>query len=219
MLKRLSLCLLAAVAVMLVPTEALAQNHRFELTPYGSWKWGNSLNVTVEDDEGNEVSEDIRLKAAGSFGATLDIYFNPYVAFEALYSYQSSDVEATRVATGEKHIVGTGKIQYLHGGAKFILNPYNRKINGFLLLTAGATIYSDDGPDSNSQTRFSIGAGGGAKFWVSDSVALRLEARGFSTSTDLSQLGWICGYYTCGLTSFSQTYWQGEIKAGVTFGF
>lgn len=57
------------------------------------------------------------------------------------------------------------------------------------------------------------------KIPLSDSIRLRTEFRGFSTRTNPTQLGWICGYYTCDTVVTNQYFWEGELRAGLVFGF
>ena len=34
-----------------------------------------------------------------------------------------------------------------------------------------------------------------------------------------TQLSWICGYYTCSTVVTNQYFWEGELRAGIEFGF
>lgn len=83
MCKRISVCLMVAAAVMFLPEDALAQKHRVEITPYDGYKWSNSVNVTVEDEQGAETNEDVKLEVGGSYGVTVDFNVNESVAIEA----------------------------------------------------------------------------------------------------------------------------------------
>ncbi len=73
--------------------------------------------------------------------------------------------------------------------------------------------------DIDNQSKFSFGFGVGVKIPVTDSIKLRTEFRGYSTRTDLTSLGWVCGYYTCGTVVTNQYLWEGEARLGVEFGF
>jgi len=214
--------LLLLVLVVSVPSEAIAQRggrNSVELTPFVGFRFSNTLNANVEVIPGIGTSEDIKLTNGISYGFIVDVPLTDYIAIEGVYSYRTSDIRVT--GSMPEHVVGRGSASYIHGGALFTVNPYSRGAKWFISATLGVGIFSADIPDvdANSQSKFSFGFGAGVKFPLSDSIKLRTEFRGFSTKTDLTSLGWICGYYTCGTVVTNQYFWEGELRAGLEFGF
>jgi len=210
------------VVVAATPSEALAQRgtgNKFEITPFVGYRFTNTLTANVEIRPGFTVAEDIKLTSGVSYGFILGLPVSDYITIEGQYSYRKSDirVEGSMPAA----VVGQGTASYIHGGAAFTLNPYSRGAKWFLSVNAGVGIFGADAPDRDvdSVTKFSFGFGVGAKIPLSDSIKLRTEFRGYSTRTDLTQLGWICGWYTCGTVATNQYLWEGEARVGIEFGF
>ncbi|MFL6290794.1 MAG: hypothetical protein ACJ759_07860, partial [Thermoanaerobaculia bacterium] len=55
---------LILVVLLLIPAAALAQTHRFELTPYAGWRFDGEFNVN-----GDFLDErDVRVDEGASFG-------------------------------------------------------------------------------------------------------------------------------------------------------
>ena len=213
--------LLLLVLVVSVPAEALAQRGRrnsVELTPFVGFRFSNKLTANVEIGPAN-VFEEVKLTSGISYGFIIDVPLTDYVAIEGVYSYRKSDIRVTGLQP--EHVVGRGSAAYIHGGALFTLNPYSRGAKWFISATVGVGIFGADIPDVDapSSTKFSFGFGAGLKFPLSDRIKLCTEFRGFSTRTDLTQLSWICGYYTCGTVVTNQYFWEGELRAGLEFGF
>lgn len=222
-MRRLVPALLLAVIVLSLPSEALAQRSRrntVEFTPFIGYRFSTSLDADITDPALGFVADQVKLNNGISYGFIVDVPLTDYVALEALYSYRKGDIRVRGGVQGEQ-IVGRGSAQYIHGGALFTLNPHSRGAKWFLAATLGVGIFGADNPDilSSSQSKFSFGFGAGVKMPLSDSIKFRGEFRGFSTKTDLTTLGWICGWYTCGLVSSNQYFWEGELRAGIEFGF
>jgi opacity protein-like surface antigen len=214
--------LLLLVLVISIPSEALAQRsstNKVEFTPFVGYRFSNTLTAEVQVAPGVSVFEDVKLTSGVSYGFIIGFPVSDYITIEGQYSYRSSDIQVKGVQP--KHVVGTGTASYIHGGAAFTLNPYSRGAKWFLSLNAGVGIFGADVPDMNvdNQSKFSFGFSVGAKIPLSDSIKLRTEFRGYSTRTDLTSLGWICGWYTCGVVQTNQYLWEGEARLGVEFGF
>jgi opacity protein-like surface antigen len=101
----------------------------------------------------------------------------------------------------------------------FHFTEYDEAVRPFVVFSLGATNFNPDVEGLDSTTKFSFGFGGGVKFMASDHFGARLEFRGYSTNTDLTQTGWVCGYITCGLVTGSQYVFQGDLTGGVVIAF
>lgn len=218
-----SMLLVLGLSFALPTSNAMAQE--FEITPFFSWLFGGSVDVVDDDGRNVRISPD----ASAGGGVLFDWIFDQSSWGGGAWSFQFLvDTRKTTVnarPTGEPSMeLGDMRQTFWHGGFAYTWNT-DDAIRPFLLGTLGATHFSADeccGEDpsiSPSQTNFSIGFGGGVKFFMSDNIAIRGEFRGFSTDTDFREVGWICGWYVCGPASFSQTLWQGEARVGLTFAF
>jgi hypothetical protein len=156
-----------------------------------------------------------------SYGLTVDVSVTDNVQLEFLYSRQKSLLEASGVGIPSPTKVPLDElnVDYWHGGVVYNWNDPGSAIRPFFLGTLGATVFDPVVEGLDSDTKFSLGFGGGVKFFASDRIGARVEFRGFSTNTDLSQTGWVCGYYNCFLVSGTQSIWQGEFRGGLIIAF
>src|SRR5688500_4260753 len=78
---------LILAVLLLIPAAALAQPHRFELTPYAGWRFDGEFNV-----DGDFLDErDVRVDEGASFGVIFDVPLNPNWQLEFLANRQNSE--------------------------------------------------------------------------------------------------------------------------------
>jgi opacity protein-like surface antigen len=209
MLLRLAIALPLLFA--LGSSSAWAQR-KAEITPFIAYRFAGG--VTLE-----ALNTDLNIDSNVSWGFTFDVNVTETVAVEFLYSHQKSLVKAKGGIFGPSTPLDDLSTDYYHGGLLFHFNESDETIRPFILFSLGATNFNPDVEGLDSTTKFSFGFGGGVKFFASEHVGARLEFRGYSTNTDLTQTGWICGYITCALVTGSQYVWQGELQGGLILAF
>ena len=92
----------------------------------------------------------------------------------------------------------------------------SESLRGYVSAHVGATHFSSDG--YGDDTKFSFDIGAGVKAFLTKSIYLRADLRGFCVVTE-AQGSFL---YANGVTvaSFSgSTLWQGQVSAGVGFTF
>jgi hypothetical protein len=138
------------------------------------------------------------------YGGTVDVRFAESWSVEALYSRQGTELPGLD-ATIERFMVGVTE-EHDHG---------RTKVFGVALL--GATRFVPGATQYGSQVLFTLGLGLGVKYFVSDRVALRAEARGFYAITQ-SGGGLFCAG-GCLFVFSSSGLAQGDVTAGVAVAF
>ena len=98
---------------------------------------------------------------------------------------------------------------------------YSRLILRPALLTGsvGVTHFDPNSSNLGSETRFSIGLGGGVELAASERVGIRLEGRGFATFLDSEGAVFCDSSSGCVVFVASDILWQFEVGAGVSFKF
>ena len=91
----------------------------------------------------------------------------------------------------------------------------NDRFRPYFAATVGGSAYSSDFED---ETYFSWTAGLGTKIWFTDSLALRLEARGLATVLDSSS-AIFCANNACAVEIKGTLWWQQQLTAGLTYAF
>jgi hypothetical protein len=174
-----------------------------QLAPFAGWAFGGTVRDTVN---GRERSFD----ATVVYGGALDLRLSDGWNVELLYSRQPTQLEGGLFpevdVTLERYLAG---VQEEKGSDKY------RWFGTFYL---GASRFDPGLSAFGSELRFTGGLGLGGKAFLSRSVGLRFEARGFYTVVE-AEGGFICADGTC-LFSFSgRGLWQGDVSAGLVLAF
>ncbi len=185
---------------------------KVEITPFVGYRFAGG--VTLES-----INTDLNLDSNVSWGFTVDVNVTETVAVEFLYSTQKTLLKARGGFFGPSTPLDDVSTNYYHGGVLFHFNEYDEPVRPFVEFSLGATNFKPDVEGLDSTTRFSFGFGGGVKFMASDHFGARVEFRGYSTNTNLTQTGWVCGYITCGLVTGSQYVFQGDLTGGLIIAF
>ena len=160
-----------AVVTLLSTTAAFADdNQKFELTPFGGYRFGGTFDITDSNDAYN-------LDDSPSFGLILDLRADASTQWEILYSNQSTDarlkssVDLQQPVAVDTHVLQLGGTY--HGQSESV-RPY-------LAMTVGGTHVKTD---TASDTFFSGSIGLGVQINPDGALGLRLEARAYGTLTD-----------------------------------
>ena len=201
MLDRLGLAVLAVAAFLSVAAETRAQT--VELTAFGGLSFGGELVATPG-------YESVPLQAGPLYGGGVNVEFLPAWRFEALIMRQESKVRGP--ASGnfvdvdvDRYMIGVQQQEQLSG---------HFDIFGEFML--GATRYLPRGYES--ELWFTLGVAAGVKTYVARNIGFRFEARGYYTPVVISGAA-ICGGYGCVIGYTGTGTFQGDLSAGVVFGF
>ena len=203
--------LVLLIAGIPLPAMAQAQKEpRVEVTPFAGLRfWGEF------DDNRHCCFDDPDFEAddGESFGLILDVAVSRHVLVELLWSTQDTQLLENGDFFGGGSIYDLD-IDYFHVGAVYQWVP--GQVRPFVVVSAGATVFNPDDPYNDSETRFSMGFGGGVKIMPSRNFGLRLEARLFSTVIDDEDE--YCHFDYC-YREEGEYFFQGEILAGVVLAF
>lgn len=207
-MSRLRLSLLALVtALCLVPAPGAAQG--FQVTPFAGGRFFGGLS--------DYTGASIDVNDSWSYGGFLTFMQTPAMGFELGYSRQDSDALLSRPFQGrERYDIKVDQwtfgVQRHFPRPRQALTPFG---GGLLGLTH---MYSSDGDES--ETKFMLGASGGAKFLPPESLlGLRLEARGYFTFAGGGGAGIGCGFGGCSVGFSSDAFFQLDLVAGVILNF
>jgi|GEM_PF-859965 len=199
---------LACAVGELLAAPAVARAQTVEITPFGGYRVGGSIGEVggraVEDDDGGP-----------SVGVIVDVVFGSPIdglKVEGLFSRERANLRVNaglldppthvRVEVDQIHV---GGIQELGDG----------RIRPFLAGLLGLTRYAVPG---DTEVRFSVGMGAGAKFFATRNVGLRLDARGYMTIVDAGGAG-VCGGYGCAIAYRVNPAFQGDFTVGLIVAF
>jgi len=198
-------------ACCLCPAYAQNSPARFELTPFGGYKFGGEFEV--EDSSDSYDFED-----SASYGLILNFPHRANTRWEILYSKQSTEAEFSGVTTNDPVIDVDLQVLQIGGTYQF----EGDKVIPYLAATIGATHARASSSRSESDTFWSGSMGLGVLISPHSRVGLRLEARAYGTftnsSTDLlCETGPAGG--ACAIRIEGSLLSQIETFAGVVFRF
>jgi opacity protein-like surface antigen len=207
---RIPIGTLAAVA-MLAPVLATAQDGsseltQFSITPFIGYRGGGSFTETT-------TGANLKLDPAQSYGLVADIRVTRETEVELLWSRQHTQLKADSPVTIP---LFHANIDYYHIGATYLFST--ERIQPFLVGSIGATRFSPQQAGFESDTKFSIGVGGGVRVALTRNFGLRFEGRAYGTvlSNDSAVF---CSGATCAIHVDGTMLWQYEANAGVYLAF
>jgi opacity protein-like surface antigen len=193
--------------------QAAGDNLKFELTPFGAYRFGGQFDVTGSDAT-------LQLDDSPSYGLLFNIREQANTQWEVLYSRQQTEAHATGVGVSPTMTAIDLDIQTLQGGGTYqgdgdVARP-------FLAATLGGTHIRSVGTGSGSDTFFSFSIGGGLQIQPNSRLGLRLEARAYATLTS-SDTDLFCqtgpDQNICAIRVQGKVMWQLETLAGIVFRF
>jgi hypothetical protein len=160
---------------------------------------------------------------SSSWGFTGEYFINENIEVGFQFNRQSSKLEAGGTVTRE---IGDFNVDNYHGIFSYNFDHSDARMRPFMTIGVGATHYGSVDFVLNTfqgtidgNTKASITAGGGVKFYASRNIGVRLQAR--ITPTYISEDdGWWCdpfwGCYTVGNVQYSN---QIEMSGGINIRF
>ncbi len=156
-------------------SSAHAQDNKvkFELTPFGGYRFGGTFEV-------EDSSDSYDFKDSSSFGLILNVPHSSNTQFEILYSKQSTEAKFSAATPNDPVIDVDLQVLQLGGTYQF----EGDKVIPYLAATLGATHARVSSSGSASDTFWSGSFGVGVLISPQSRVGLRLEARAYGTFTN-----------------------------------
>ena len=194
------------------PVAAQEKQYRFQLTPFAGYRLGG----TFED---SETEVEYELDDSPSFGLILNFPSKGNTEWEIYYSKQSTEVDVAGFVPGENAL--DMDVEYLQVGGTYLFEQ-SQNAAPYFVATAGVAKMDPGGANTKSDTFFSVGVGGGWKYFPASRVGLRLDGRFIGTFVDSNsrifcQSGSAGG--ECAVSTSGKLLYQFELQGGVVFRF
>jgi opacity protein-like surface antigen len=194
----------ALLPFLIIPTGAVAEG--LMITPYLGYRVGgdfSDFNTNVE----------LELAESESYGLIIGKDNGTSDQLEFIYSLQPTKVTAN--GPFSPGVLGDVDVEnFLIAGKKIL----NRDSGTFVSGIVGATRFDPKSSLLDSETRFSLGIGGGIDHSISKRIGFRIEGRGIATLFNTNG-GVFCGGGGCLVYTDSNAFFQFEVLAGLTFKF
>lgn len=202
--------LLCAVPASSQSRPRAVEEQRVEVTPFGGYRFGWAVSdvagVPVVDDDGGV-----------SFGVIVDVplgraYDN--LLLEAVFSREQARVKIQPIGFFSTPSTAHVGVDHLLVGVSRELDESSPRARAFISALLGLTRYT---AADDFEVRFTIGLGGGGKFYPTRHLGFRLDARGYMTIASLGGAGVCSG--GCTFVLAANPVFQGDLTAGVIIAF
>lgn len=188
-----------------------AGSYAVEVTPLYGYRGGGEF---ID----NDTQQKHTVQSSEMYGFIIGFPYERGKDWEIYYSHQSSDIRSVNLTqpatTSTADIPLT--IDYLHIGGTAPISEEN-KLKTFVSGGVGFTYLSPDFSGFQSDLRASLSIGIGLKYFLSENIAVRLEARGLGTLFN-SNAALFCNG-GCSLSVNGSLFTQIEAFAGLAFRF
>ncbi len=201
------IALVCGVALAGVPGAAWSNQPSVEITPLVGYRSHGSFK-----DTDSEQTRD--LDESASFGLILNIDHDANTQWEFMLSRQSTELQLGPLFTGDR--LFDLDVTYFSAGGIYVWR--DPKIEPFVGAGFGITYMSPQDSRYDSETRAMIQLVAGYKFFLTEQIGLRIEARGYGTLVD-SDAAFFCGDGQCIVRVESDGFGQLELNAGLVVRF
>lgn len=200
--KRINIYMITAFAVLIFSTNTSAQA---EIFGFGGYEVASDIQVTQGQ---------LNIYSNPNYGAGISFEVERGIQAEVFWIGQQTPVELKSYAGLTQPLFDVG-IHYFQAGAIYEFRQTKaQKAFPFTSFSLGATLFSPVDSDFSEEWRFSITFGGGGKFYISDRVGLRLQAR-MLLPINFNSVGMWCRSGGC---SVGVSSWATLIQADFTGG-
>ena len=177
-----------------------------EITPSTSYRFGGGFKDTHTDTN-------INLDESAGYGLVLDFDIQPDRQIEVYLSRQRTTMSSGGPFTGNP--LFNVSVDYYHIGGLYLFE--GERFRPFISGTLGLTRMDPQRADLRSETRLSIALGGGAKYFFTERLGIRIDVRGIYTAINSDASIFCAG--GCAVQVRSNGFIQGELGAGLILRF
>jgi len=193
-----------------VDEPAFPRGRTIEITPMV----GYSLGGAASDSAGDRIE----LANGISYGGVLSFLVRSRGHVELIYLRQPTTVNYQPLG-GSVSALFPASVNYIQFGGEEELGP-NERVAPFVMGSVGMTIFDPDTTGIGSETRFSMGVGGGLKAMLGQAARLGLRLQGRVWLNFFNSGGQVfCGSLGCVATIQGSVITQWDFSGGVIFAF
>jgi hypothetical protein len=178
-----------------------------EITPFYGYQFGGSF-------EDSETGQTYDLANGPCAGGMLNVHLNEISQIEFYFSRQETELQSEGPFPTSTFF--DLDVDYYHiGGTLLVLDDAWQP---FVVGTLGATHLSPEPSSIGSLTRFSVGLGGGVRYFPTENFGLYLAGRGLFTSID-SDTHIVIDSGSTAVDIVADGLWQAVLQAGLILRF
>lgn len=180
------------------------------VAPFGGYSLGGGQFDVNQTTMGTKAN--VNIEESSHYGIMLAITTNDPGNMYLLYSHQASELRSGGLFSPD--LITALNVDYLHlGGTLYFPRG---AVRPYVTASAGVTRMMPDG--WSSESRFSMGIGGGVDYQISNTVGLFADMRGYATFID-SDSSLFCNGSECLWRMTSDVMWQVQANMGLRVSF
>lgn len=186
-------------------------NAQVYIEGFGGWLWTAKVPG---------YRQDLKVDDLGNYGARIGFEIDGMKSVEFEWNQTNTTVHYYNWDTDNSEKIDISMNYYMLG---FVHNVSEEQLQPYGLFNLGMLNVSSNEPGVSSINFFTVGLGGGLKYYFSDHVGIRLQAR-FLVPMQFSGVGFGCGIGTggsgCGgsVNTYSNIF-QGDFTGGLVIKF
>ena len=189
---------------------------RIELAAWGGWQFGGTASgyygYSYED------YAQLHTNAAVNWGAGLGFRVRSNAVVELLWNQQGSELVLQDRGLLPDSVLFPMTIHFIHLASQ-VERPVAGRTRVFGTGSLGVTVFDPESQRYGTETRFSMGFGGGFKSYMSKSLGVRGQFRGWVTLVGSSGGGMWCGGGGCSVSYGGSAIFQGDVSGGLFLAF
>ena len=196
------------VACLAAGLAQAAYGDTIEITPFYGYSFGGEF-------EDAETGAGLNVRDSGCWGGMLDLRVSPLGSVEFYFSRQETELKSDESLFTSTKLFDLD-VDYYHLGGTYILT--DGQWQPFVVGTLGATHLDPEAPATDSSTWFSVGLGGGVRFFPTEHLGLYLAGRGLFTFVE----GDAAFHSDSGAATVrinGDGFWQVQFQVGAIFAF
>ena len=188
-----------------------------EISGFGGWLWTGSIPAWLQD---------IKVSDMGNYGVTAGVRVREEMLVEFEWNHTENEAYFREydngvLPPGSDFVKMPLTLNYYMLGFNYLV-PYNEPLVPYGLVNVGILSTKSAGSDNiapNSNTWFTAGLGGGLRYYLSDRIGIRLQAR-LLLPMQFGGVGFGCGIGTggggcgAGVSTYTNII-QGDFTGGV----
>jgi len=204
-----------ALVALFFSTAGVACVHgqrRFEVTPFGGSRFGGTIEAS------SSSFDNIRIKSSWDYGVMGDLDVWPNLQAEFSFNRQPTELSGHSIKFATNTDLTSASLDMYQWGFLYSLRPPEARIKPYIAAGLGFTHFDSRGLLGFSN-RFSYNLGGGVKYFFTENIGLRMEARWSPSHTTTGQAVYCDPFFGCFLTRVANKAEQGEANLGIIFRF
>jgi hypothetical protein len=178
-----------------------------EITPFAGYSFGGEF-------EERDTGEELNISDTSNWGGVVNVDLSEITQLELFYSRQETELTSGGLFPADR--LFDMDVEYFHIGGTYLLG--RNEWQPFVVGTVGLAHLSPAPSDVSSLNKFSLGIGGGLKFFPTEHLGLYMAGRGLVTFVE-STLAFSIDEGGGTIYFSADALWQVQLSAGLVFAF